>query len=261
MKGTREARREILLVVCDWAMHPEKVSSESLSEFPAEIRPMKVKCIGGVDPVLLMESFLEGVDGIFLVGCKEGDCHFMEGNLQGEHKIRLIEKLLGLAGLEPRRLGYELMSALDEDLFKDSLTDFIGRAEALGDNPFSAEQTDPELLDSSLAAKAVLEGFRARALVGMELELLEKGNVYGERVSRLRFGEVQDEALRAEFFRSWIYLLLRKGPLSVQELSERTGLREGQVLRHIVAMRQRNLVSMERIDGVTPLYRALEALR
>jgi hypothetical protein len=47
---------------------------------------------------------------------------------------------------------------------------------------------------------------------------------------------------------------------SVEELSESTGLLEGQILRHIVAMRQRNLVSLDRIEGVTPHYRALEAL-
>jgi len=222
---------------------------------------VKVKCTGRIDPVFYVDSLLNGADGVLVVGCNKGDCHFIEGNLQAENKMKMVGKLLGLVGFEPERLGAEWTSALDEERFKESLKEFIGHIAGLGANPLSAVQLDPLLHERMLAAKATVEGFRDRALASKELEVTEKGNIYGEKVPRFKFEEVQDEALRAEFYRNWIYLLLTKGASSVQGLSERVGLREDQVLRHIVAMRQRNLVDMDRIDDVTPYYKALEALR
>jgi len=256
-----ENRSKVALFVCDWAVNPEKVSVEALAKLPADVRLVKVKCTGRIDPVFYVDSLLNGADGVLVVGCNKGDCHFIEGNLQAENKMKMVGKLLGLVGFEPERLGAEWTSALDEERFKESLKEFIGHIAGLGANPLSAAQLDPLLHERMLAAKATVEGFRDRALASKELEVTEKGNIYGEKVPRFKFEEVQDEALRAEFYRNWIYLLLTKGASSVQGLSERVGLREDQVLRHIVAMRQRNLVDMDRIDDVTPYYKALEALR
>lgn len=251
--------RKISLFVCDWAANPDEVP-KLISQSPAEVRLVNVKCTGRVDPVILVESYLNGADGVLIVGCKHEDCHFIEGGLQAENKIKMTKKLLGLAGFEPDRLRSEWMTALDEGRFSEALTDFTNHVTAMGPSPLSMERPDPRLREKMLIAKATLEGFRNRALSSKELEVTEKGNVYGEKVSRLIFGDIQGGALRAEFYRNWIYALLKRGTSSVEELSESTGLLEGQVLRHIVAMRQRNMVSLDRIEGITPFYRALEVL-
>lgn len=253
--------KKIVLFVCDWAVNPDRVTSEALEKLPADIRLAKVKCTGRIDPVFYVDSFLNGADGVLVVGCKEGDCHFVEGNLQAENKIKMVRKLLGIAGFEPERMKDEWMSVVEEGWLDESVKEFVGHIAELGDNPLSMEEPDPLLRERMLATKATVEGFRDRALASKEFELTERGNVYGERVPRFKFEEAQDEALRAEFYRNWIYLLLERGASSVQELSERVGLREDQVLRHIVAMRQRNLVDVDRIDDIIPFYKALEALR
>lgn len=253
--------KKIVLFVCDWAVNPDRVTSEALEKLPADIRLAKVKCTGRIDPVFYVDSFLNGADGVLVVGCKEGDCHFVEGNLQAENKIKMVRKLLGIAGFEPERMKDEWMSVVEEGWLDESVKEFVGHIAELGDNSLSMEEPDPLLRERMLATKATVEGFRDRALASKEFELTERGNVYGERVPRFKFEEAQDEALRAEFYRNWIYLLLERGASSVQELSERVGLREDQVLRHIVAMRQRNLVDVDRIDDIIPFYKALEALR
>jgi F420-non-reducing hydrogenase iron-sulfur subunit len=251
---------KIVLFVCDWAVNPERVT-EVLAGLPADIRLAKVKCTGRVDPVFYVDSFLNGADGVLVVGCKEGDCHFLEGNLQAENKIKMVGKLLSLVGFKPGRVRAEWMSTIVEGRFEESVKGFIEYIKTIGDNPLSTGEPDPLLLERMLAAKATVEGFRDRALTSKEFELTERVNVYGEIVPKFKFEEAQDEMLRVEFYRNWMYLLLRRGASSVQGLSERIGLREDQVLRHIVAMRQRNLVDVDRIDDVTPYYKALEALR
>jgi coenzyme F420-reducing hydrogenase delta subunit len=256
-----EKQSEIALFVCDWSVNPIKVSDEALSSFSADIRLAKVKCTSRIDPVFYIDSFLKGIDGVLIVGCKRGDCHFIEGNLQAEYKIKMVEKLLDLAGFEPGRLSAEWMLALDEDKFEESLNKFVDRIRAMGDSPISTEQPDPLIYERMQAAKATVEGFRDRALASKEFEVTKKGNVYGEIVPQSKFDEIQEDALKAEFFRNWIYLLLKKSSSSIGELSSRTGLRKAQVLRHIVAMRQRNLVSLDHVDNITPYYGAMEALK
>jgi predicted ArsR family transcriptional regulator len=47
-------------------------------------------------------------------------------------------------------------------------------------------------------------------------------------------------------------------PMSVEGLAKHLGLAPKNVLRHIVVLRQRGLIALDRIEGEDPLYIALE---
>jgi len=100
---------------------------------------------------------------------------------------------------------------------------------------------------------------RLRTLVGREKELTEEGNVYGEKVEQVEFDKLMDESIKEEFLRSRIYLLAKDKSISVEELSKHLGVDSETVLRHVVVMRRSGLVKMDRIEGDSPLYIALEA--
>ena len=67
-----------------------------------------------------------------------------------------------------------------------------------------------------------------------------------------------NDAVAAEYLRGKIYLMAKKEPVSIKELSKRLGLPSQKALQHIVAMRRRGMVTVDRIEGTTPLYAALE---
>lgn len=252
-----ETKLRILLFVCDWSVNPDEVP-DSLRPTPSvDVQTVRVKCTGRIDPVVVMEAFLRGFDGVLLVGCEPENCHFIEGNLHAERKVKMMRTLLELAGFQSERLDLEWSSAADEGRFMAAVREYADQVEGLGSSPLSGDHLDPSLRERMLAAKAVVEDFRPRALVGKELELTEKGNVYGERIPSPEFDEFEEEALEAEFLRQLIRLSL-KAPLSVKELSRRLNLDAADVLRHIVAMRQRGIVHLDHIEGTTPLYRAEE---
>ena len=50
-------------------------------QYPSDVRIIQVPCTGKVDIIHLLQAFEAGADGVFVAGCLEGDCHFMEGNL------------------------------------------------------------------------------------------------------------------------------------------------------------------------------------
>ena len=88
--------------------------------------------------------------------------------------------------------------------------------------------------------------------------MTEEGNIYGERTSQQEFDEIMNDAISAEYIRNWIYLLLTKEPMSIKRLSANLELAEKQVLEHVVILRRRGLVAVDRVDDMTPLYTALK---
>jgi len=253
-----EARLRTILFVCSWSVNPNEIPDEILPAPSMVVRTVNVKCTGRIEPAVVLESFLRGFDGVLIVGCEPKNCHFVEGNLQAERKVKMLKKLFELAGFQPERLELKWSSAADESRFMAVVQEFADRIGTLGSSPLSGDHIDPDLQERMLAAKATVEDFRVRSLVGKELELTEKGNVFGEQLQQIEFDEVEEDALETEFLRHRICQLLRF-PLSVKELSNKLSLDARSVLSQIVALQQIGVVQLDRIEGTTPLYKAWEA--
>jgi coenzyme F420-reducing hydrogenase delta subunit len=218
-------------------------------------------CSGRYDPVIVLEALIDGADGVLLAGCHIGDCHYIVGNYYAERKLEMLKKLLALTGLENERLRLEWVSASEGARFAEIVKEFTNEIKTLGPSPVSGETPDPNLLDNLRAAQMAAAGFRLRVLVGREKSLIDEGNIYGERLSQEDFDKVMNDAIATEYLRSKIYLMLRKEPLSVKELSKRLNVDSQKTLQEIVVMRRHGMVALGRVDDTTPLYVALEAGR
>jgi F420-non-reducing hydrogenase iron-sulfur subunit len=255
-------RPKIVGFICNWSLPPEidLTGPNGIHGYP-KIRVVRVTCVGRIDPAIVLDTFAKGADGVLVIGCHPPDCHYMEGNLQAERKIEMLKKLVSQIGLEPERLQLDWAYASEIERFAKIADDFRNRVTTLGPSPLAAERPDTSMLLNIEAAKAAAEDFRLRVLVGREKELTENGNVYGEEVSQEELDEVLEEAINTEFTRNKIYLMVKKEPLSVKDLSKQLDLNSRTVLRHIVVMRQRGWVTVDRVEGTSPLYTALEVGR
>jgi coenzyme F420-reducing hydrogenase delta subunit/DNA-binding transcriptional ArsR family regulator len=215
-------------------------------------------CIGRIDPVIVLETFVKGADGVLVIGCHPPDCHYIEGNLQAERKIKMLKKLISRTGLEPERLRLDWAYASETELFATIIDDFRTQVAVLGPSPLAGKKPDENVLAGIMAAKAVTGDSRLRTLVGREKELIEEGNVYNEKVEQEEFDEVMNESIDEEYVRSRIRLLVKDRPMSVEGLARHLGLDPKKVLRHIVVLRYRGLVALDKIEGEDPLYIALE---
>lgn len=253
------AKRKISTVVfvCNWSVNPDEISEEFEPADSVRARAVQVKCTGRVDPVVVMEAFLEGHDGVLLLGCEPGNCHFIEGNLQAQERVRTMKRLMELAGLRPERLEIRWSSTVNEGLYTATVREFSHSISEMGPSPLSGESPDPVLRENMLSARCVLEDYRIRAVAGKALELTERGNVYGERVSRDEFGAFEGEAVGTEYLRHRIRRLL-KTPMTVPELSEKLDLDTRIVFRQVVALCGKGVVHLDRFEGKLPLYVAEE---
>jgi coenzyme F420-reducing hydrogenase delta subunit len=245
--------------LCNWCSYAgADLAGVSRFQYPPNLRIVRVMCSGRIDPSLVLEVFIQGADGVLIGGCHPGDCHYMEGNYQAEKKINMTRKLVKRAGLKPERLKLEWIAAAEGERFAQTVRDFTKQIKDMGPSPVSGNTPDVDKLKALFAAKNAVKDFRLKLLVSREVGLVAEGNVYNEKVPQEEIDALLDTAIDYELDRCSIIFEIRDNALSVEELSRRLSLPSNKVLDHIVTLRDRGIVTLERIEEDTPFYVALE---
>ncbi len=223
---------KILSFLCNWCAYAgADLAGISRFQYPPNTRVIRVMCSGRVDPIFIPKAFLAGFDGILILGCHPGDCHYLTGNFQAEKKIRLTGKLFEMAGVGSERILLDWVSAGEGERFAQVVRQFVEKIRHLG--PFVL---DPEARERLRAIGASLEGEKIRWMVGKGPELLEKENVYGERLPKERVEEVIEGTIRDEFIKNRIMGLIESKPLAATEISETLNLKLKETLPYLVSL-------------------------
>jgi F420-non-reducing hydrogenase iron-sulfur subunit len=103
--------------------------------YPTFIKVIKVPCTGRVDVLTLLKTFESGVDGVYVAGCMEGECHFLKGNLRARKRVNYAKTLLQEVGIEPERLEMYNLSAAQGQKFAAIANEMADKIRALGPSP------------------------------------------------------------------------------------------------------------------------------
>ncbi len=247
---------KIVGFLCNWCSYAgADLCGVSRYQYPTNIRTVRVMCSTRISPHIVLDLFKAGADGILLGGCHIGDCHYISGNFYTEKRVRLMKKLLEDAGVDPSRLRLEWVSASEGEKFSKVVTEFTDHVRKLGPSAVKKQEAAKAKV---MAADDASVTFRLRALVGKEYNLETKGNVYKNTLDKAELEKLIDVATMDEFERSLILVLAKGKSRSVKELGSIMEVPTDKVLRHIVVLRQKNLISMEHPEGFTPTYRTIE---
>jgi len=246
-----EFQPRILGFLCNWCSYAgADLAGVSRLQYPPTLRIIRVMCSGRVDPVFVLRAMARGVDGVLILGCHPGDCHYATGNYYARNRAQVLRQLLGLAGIGPDRLGLDWVSAGEGERFARLVRDFTQRLQALG--PLGAS---PELLQRLTAARRVVENEEIRWLLGRKHELSESGDVYGQAVDIESYEKLLESRVAAEYLKNRLLLLAAGRPLSVREMAAEIGLPPQSVLPRVVELEQAGLMTMVGIGGNSPRYR------
>jgi NADH-quinone oxidoreductase subunit E len=239
---------KIVGFLCNWCCYAgADLAGVSRFQYPPNIRIIRVMCSGRVDPVIILDAFLYGADGVFVGGCHPGDCHYLQGNYYAEKKIEMAQRLLKEAGIESKRLRLEWVSASEGERFSKVMKEFSDEIKALGSVTF-----EPEALEAACLAAA---DYRLRILATKERELLETGNKYGEVFTQHEMDRLLADMVREEYEEKRILVKLKE-PRSVKEIAAELNLKPNIVLRHIMDLKRSELVDIHEIRDYTPVYSA-----
>jgi coenzyme F420-reducing hydrogenase delta subunit/NAD-dependent dihydropyrimidine dehydrogenase PreA subunit len=107
-------------------------------------------CSGRIDLEFILRAFSNGVDGVFIGGCRLNECNYItHGNYHALNLALLGKKIMAHIGLNPDRLRIEFMSAGEGIHFTETVDDFVRTVSGLG--PLGqGEGVDPGELSSQL---------------------------------------------------------------------------------------------------------------
>jgi coenzyme F420-reducing hydrogenase delta subunit len=104
-------------------------------QYPACVRIIHTPCTGNLQMEHILEAFEKGVDGVLVVGCLEGGCHFVEGNLRARRRIERIRTTLEEIGLGGERLQMVNVSDSMAGAFVEHVQETVKIIRSLGPNP------------------------------------------------------------------------------------------------------------------------------
>jgi len=186
---------------------------------------------------------------VAVLGCHPGDCHYQIGNYQAMKKIKLTMQVLEKIGIDPERLLLDWVSAAEGARFGEVVTGFIDRINELG--PI---HRTPDFEHWVRIGETVIGSDRIRWLNGKELELLEEGNVYGEKLDEDQYNAVVTANIHREFDRERIRSQIMDTPKSAEQIAECIDLPQQQVFRYLTDMENTGEVVLTRIHEKTPYY-------
>ncbi len=89
-------------------------------------------CTGRIDPQFVLKAFEKGADGVLILGCHPGDCHYREGNYNALRRFHLLKKMLDQFGIEDGRFRLDWVSASEAEKFVGVINDMVKKVKALG---------------------------------------------------------------------------------------------------------------------------------
>jgi coenzyme F420-reducing hydrogenase delta subunit/Fe-S-cluster-containing hydrogenase component 2 len=110
-------------------------------------------CSGRVDMGFVLRAFSDGIDGVFIGGCRLNECNYVtHGNYHALTMVLLLKKIMEHIGLNPERLRIAFMSAADGNIFAESVDDFVKTVKEIGPlGKGKGEVIDDNELKSKLA--------------------------------------------------------------------------------------------------------------
>ncbi len=75
-----------------------------LSMRDVDFKVIGLPCSGKIDLLYLVKAFETGAAGVMLLTCKEGECHYLEGNLRAKIRTDSADALLEEAGMPEGRI-------------------------------------------------------------------------------------------------------------------------------------------------------------
>jgi len=222
----KDSEPRIIAFCCNWRAYVgADMAGTSRLQYPPNIRIIRVMCCGRIDPTFVLSAFTWGADGVMILGCHPGDCHYLKGNFMAEKRMAFLRQALTHMGIEEERLKLDWISASEGHKFAYLASEMVSKLKELGPIKPKLEET--------------VDAFRTERLRWvMGLTHMEP------KISRKLYYAKTGEIMKDEIERQMIIGAIKeKGALTIREISKMTDIQPNLILRHIIALRKSGIIS------------------
>jgi F420-non-reducing hydrogenase iron-sulfur subunit len=104
-------------------------------KIPTNFRIIRLPCTGKIDIIHILRAFEKGADGVYVVGCMEGDCHFNQGNFRARKRVEQAARVLDKIGIGGERVKMFNLSSGEGPLFAQYSIEMVNKIKELGPSP------------------------------------------------------------------------------------------------------------------------------
>jgi len=135
-----EFQPQIIGFLCNWCSYTgADLAGTARMKIPPSIRVIRVMCSGRIDPLFVLRALIMGADGVMMMGCHPGDCHYQKGNYNTRRRYIMLNSIMETLGMEADRLGLWWVSASEGVKYSRVTTEFDDKITKKGPSPFASE--------------------------------------------------------------------------------------------------------------------------
>ena len=130
---TSDFEPKIVGFLCNWCSYAgADKAGVAQTPYPPNVRVVRFMCSGRIDPEFILHAYKKGADGVLILGCHFGDCHYKEGNFRATQRHRLLLRLLRQHGIAEERCRFDYVSASEGEKFAKVITEMTDTIRKLG---------------------------------------------------------------------------------------------------------------------------------
>ena len=149
--NTNSFQPEIVAFCCHYCAYAAADLAGSMRlDYPQAIKVIELPCSGKLDVIYVLRAFEDGADGLMVAGWLEGDCQYLEGNLNARRRVEYVQKLLTTIGLEENRIRMVNLSSAMGNQFAISTKEMFDEIKEIGPNPLKNIEVELSTLHQTL---------------------------------------------------------------------------------------------------------------
>lgn len=135
MNEKKDWTPKIVAFCCNWCSYSgADTAGNNRAAYPENVKIIRVPCSCRINPMFILRAFQRGADGVLVMGCHPGDCHYTTGNYHTRRRMTLLFSMLNFLGVESARTRVEWVSAAEGARFAEVVTNFTNEIKRLGEN-------------------------------------------------------------------------------------------------------------------------------
>ena len=119
--------------LCNWcAYRAADLVGMARRSYAPNLRSVRVMCSSRVDPDFILNALGQGADGVLVVGCHPGECHYVDGNIKSLRRVTLLKGMLPQFGIEEERVQLLWTAASEGELLAAAVDRMAEQLRPLG---------------------------------------------------------------------------------------------------------------------------------
>jgi len=99
---------------------------------PDNVKIVQVPCTGRIEILHLLKPFEEGADGVYVAGCQEDSCQYINGITKANKRVAHVKKVLEELDMEPDRISLFNLSAGKGQEYVEAAYEMVDKVKELG---------------------------------------------------------------------------------------------------------------------------------